>query len=108
MNNIFHQKYKLLLKNSKLLIFTYYYPFTMSTGIRDELLVLKGKLELLEKELTDQMMELEVKAEKWAKVDEGAELLIKTKNSVLFLDVGGKKFQTKLDTLLSIRDTLFY
>jgi hypothetical protein len=80
----------------------------MSTGIRDELLVLKGKLELLEKELTDQMMELEVKAEKWAKIDEDAELLIKTKNSVLFLDVGGKKFQTKLDTLLSIKDTLFY
>lgn len=80
----------------------------MSTGIRDELLVLKGKLELLEKELTDQMMELEVKAEKWAKIDEDAELLIKTKNTVLFLDVGGKKFQTKLDTLLSIKDTLFY
>lgn len=80
----------------------------MSTGIRDELLVLKGKLELLEKELTDQMMELEVKAERWAKIDEDAELLIKTKNSVLYLDVGGKKFQTKLDTLLSIKDTLFY
>lgn len=80
----------------------------MSTGIRDELLVLKGKLELLEKELTDQMMELELKAEKWAKIDENAELLIKTNNSVLFLDVGGKKFQTKLETLLSIKDTLFY
>ena len=57
----------------------------MSTGIRDELLVLKGKLELLEKELTDQMMELELKAEKWAKIDENAELLIKT-NSILCIN----------------------
>ena len=80
----------------------------MSTGLRDELFVLKGKLEMLEKELTDQMMELEVKADHWAKIDEEAENLLKTNNHVVFLDVGGKKFQTKLDTLLSIKDTLFY
>ena len=80
----------------------------MSTGLRDELFVLKGKLELLEKELTDQMMELEVKADKWAKVDEEAENIVKTNNHIVYLDVGGKKFQTKLETLVSIRDTLFY
>lgn len=80
----------------------------MSTGLRDDLFILKGKLELLEKELTDQMMELEVKAEKWAKLDEEAENLVKTSNHMISLDVGGKRFQTKLDTFLGIRDTLFY
>ena len=82
----------------------------MSVGLRDELYVLKGKLEQLEKELTDQMMELEIQADKWAKYDEEADNLIssKTKNPTISLDVGGKKFQTKLETLLSIKDTLFY
>ena len=81
----------------------------MSVGLRDELFILKSKLELLEKELTDQMMELEVKAEKWAQVDEEAEKIIKdNKNLNILLDVGGQKFQTKLETLLSLKDTLFY
>lgn len=80
----------------------------MSVGLRDELFVLKGKLELLEKELTDQMMELEVKAEKWAKIDEDAEAILKSGNLMISFDVGGKKFQTKLETILSIKDTLFY
>ena len=81
----------------------------MSVGLRDELFVLKSKLELLEKELTDQMMELEVKAEKWAQIDEEIEKIIKdNKNCNVSLDVGGQKYQTKIDTLLSIRDTLFY
>ncbi len=81
----------------------------MSVGLRDELFVLKTKLELLEKELTDQMMELEVKAEKWAQIDEEAEKIIKdNKNLNIFVDVGGQKYQTRLDSLLSIKDTLFY
>lgn len=80
----------------------------MSTGLRDELFVLKGKLEMLEKELTDQMMELEVKANSWAEKDEEAEKIVKTNNHVVSLDVGGKKFQTKVDTFLAIKDTLFY
>ena len=80
----------------------------MSVGLRDELYLLKGKLEQLEKELTDQMMELEIQAEKWAKLDEDAEAILKEKNHLILLDVGGTKFQTKLETLISVKDTLFY
>ena len=54
------------------------------------------------------MMILEVKADKWANIDEEAERIIKSDNHVVYLDIGGKKFQTKIDTLLSIKDTLFY
>jgi hypothetical protein len=81
----------------------------MSLGLRDEMLNLKGKLENLEGELTNQMMELEVKAEEWHKKDEQVtELVKKNKDLIITLDVGGKKFQTKLETLLSYKDTLFY
>lgn len=81
----------------------------MSSLLRDELLNLKSKLESLEGELTNQMMELEVKAENWHKLDEEAdELVKKRKNVVVTLNVGGKLFQTKLDTLMSFKDTLFY
>lgn len=81
----------------------------MSLGLRDELLNLKGKLENLETELTNQMMELEVKAEEWHVRDEQSESVAKTgKDTIITLDIGGKKFQTKLDTLLSLKDTLFY
>ena len=81
----------------------------MSLGLRDEMLNLKGKLENLEGELTNQMMELEVKAEDWHKTDEQVvELIKKNKDLIITLDIGGKKFQTKLDTLLSMKDTLFY
>ena len=70
--------------------------------------LLKGKLEMLEKKLTDQMIVLDVKADHWTNIDEEAKNLLKSNNHVVFVDVIGKKFQTKLDTTLSIKDTLFY
>jgi hypothetical protein len=80
----------------------------MSLGLRDELLGLKNKLEELESDLTKQMMDLEVRAEEWHKRDEEAENLSKAyKDKVITLNIGGKKFMTKLDTLLCYKDTLF-
>jgi hypothetical protein len=81
----------------------------MSFGLKDELLNLKGKLENLESELTNQMMELEVRAEEWHKKDEEVDALVKSKkDTIVSLNIGGKIFQTKLETLLSIKDTIFY
>lgn len=81
----------------------------MSVGLKDELFLIKSKLELLEKELTDQMMHLEIEADKWAKYDEGAvKLISKEKNKIIKFDIGGEIFHTKLETILSIKDTLFY
>ena len=80
----------------------------MSFGLKDGLLGLKTKLEDLESELTNQMLELELKAEEWHKRDEEAENIAKAgRNKIITLNVGGKKFQTKLETLLSFKDTLF-
>jgi hypothetical protein len=81
----------------------------MSFGLKDELLNLKGKLENLEAELTNQMMELEVRAEEWHKKDEEVEILLKAKkDQIVTLNIGGKLFQTKLETLLSVKDSIFY
>lgn len=81
----------------------------MSLGLKDELLGLKTKLEDLEAELTNQMLDLELKSEEWHKRDEEAENLAKSnRNKIITLNVGGKIFQTKLETLLSVKDTLFY
>ena len=55
------------------------------------------------------MMELKVKAEVWDKRDQEAESIAKrNKVMIITLDVGGKKFQTKFEILLSMNDTLFY
>jgi hypothetical protein len=81
----------------------------MSFGLKDELLNLKGKLELLESELTNKMLELEVKAEDWHKKDEDIlELVKKNKDKIITINIGGKIFQTKLETLMGYKDTLFY
>jgi hypothetical protein len=81
----------------------------MSFGLKDELINLKGKLENLEEELTNQMMALEIRAEEWHKKDEEVEALMKAKkDAIITLNIGGKLFQTKLETLLSVKDTIFY
>jgi hypothetical protein len=81
----------------------------MALGLRDELLNLKNKLEQIEEDLTNKMMEYEIKAEEWHKRDEEVDKIIAAnKDLIISLDIGGKKFQTRLDTLLSFKDTLFY
>jgi hypothetical protein len=81
----------------------------MTSTLVDELMKLNTKLENLELELTNQMMEIEIKAENWYQIDKKAEEIInKNKNLTIVLNVGGKLFETKLETLLSVKDTLFY
>lgn len=80
----------------------------MST-LRDELLELKTQLEGLEHELTDQLVKQQKRSERWVKFDEEAlELKTNCKDMIVTLNIGGKKFQSKLDTLLQIKDSLFY
>jgi hypothetical protein len=79
------------------------------TGIlKDDLLNLKSKLESIESQLEGQLKDLEVREDKWSKMDEQVEEITKTQNDVIRLNIGGKKFATKTATLLSIKDTIFY
>ncbi len=69
---------------------------------------LKEKLEVIEAEFEIKLTEVEKKNEKYEEVDGKLEDLLKTNDSLMVLNVGGKIFQTRLSTLLSIKDTLFY
>jgi hypothetical protein len=79
-----------------------------SVAIRDELMNMKIKLESLEEELTKQLVEAETKYKKWNEIDKEVEEMRQNYTDIITLNVGGKIFQTRLDTLLSVKDTLFY
>ena len=79
-----------------------------SVSIRDELMNLKSKMESLEEDLTKQLIEAEVRYKKWYEIDKEVEEMRKNQTDIITINVGGKNFQTKLDTLLSVKDTFFY
>jgi len=79
-----------------------------SVGIRDELYNMKMKMETLEEELSKQLAEAEEKYKKWNEIDKEVDEMRQNAMDIITLNVGGKMFQTKIDTLLSIKDTLFY
>ena len=81
----------------------------MSTvSIRDELMNMKLKLESLEEELTKQLVEAEVKYKKWNEIDKEVDEMRTNHYDIITLNVGGKIFQTKYNTLLSVKDTFFF
>lgn len=75
--------------------------------LKDDLSGLKSKLENIEGEFENKLKEVENKEKAFKKIDEQIDELINKKDSVIKLNVGGKVFQTKLSTLLSVKDTLF-
>jgi hypothetical protein len=79
-----------------------------SNKLKEEVLSLKDRLESVETGLTSQMHELASLEEKWKKMDEEAVILSKDNNAIVNLNISGKKFSTRLETLVSIKDTLFY
>lgn len=76
--------------------------------LKSDLLLLKGRLESIEGQLHEQIKDLEKQEEKWKVMDDQVPELIKNQNQIIRINVSGKIFITKLETLLSIRDTLFY
>ena len=76
--------------------------------IKGDLTSLKDKLAAIEGQIEGQMVDLEQREEKWKKMDEQVEEFIKNQQDVIRLNVGGKKFVTRIETLVGIKDTLFY
>jgi len=62
----------------------------------------------MEADFTTQLIEVSTKSEKWYKRDEEIANILKIDNPTISLNVGGQIFQTKLETILQIKDTLFY
>lgn len=79
-----------------------------SSLFTDDLLGLKNKLDEIEKQFEEKTKEADVKREQFKKLDDQIADLVNTKDAVVKLNVGGKIFQTKVATLLSVKDTLFF
>lgn len=80
----------------------------MSENLNEGLLDLKVQLEALEVDLVSQMLVIEAKEEEWNKLDAEAESKTNiAKDEKVTLNIGGEIFETRLTTLLSVKDSLF-
>lgn len=78
------------------------------TDIKKDLEGLKGKLENIEENLDGQISDLKIREEKWKKLDEEVANLKKNSNNIVKFNVSGEHFATRKETLLKVKDTLFY
>jgi hypothetical protein len=76
--------------------------------LKSDLNSLKSRLENIETQLEEQMRDLEVREEKWDRLDSRVQELMNKEYELVKFNVGGKKFASKTETLLKVKDTLFY
>jgi len=74
-----------------------------------ELNSLKNKLEHIEKNIVEKVEEIQTKEEKWEELEKKVQEIREIKkDEIININVGGKKFATKLQTLMNIKDNLFH
>jgi hypothetical protein len=76
--------------------------------LKEDIYKIKDRLDKVEEDLRLQIAELTIKERKWNNLDEIAENKKKNENVNVKFNICGKKFQTKVATLLNTKDTLFY
>ena len=79
-----------------------------SGDLKEDLSSIKSDLETLTKEFVDQMQDLAIREEKWLKMDKEASQISVNTSDIIKLNIGGDRFHTKAETLLKVKDTLFY
>ena len=77
-----------------------------ATQLKEDLVLLKTRLESIEGQLEGQLKELEIREEKWKRVDDQVNELLKSSSEIVKLNVGGKKFQTRKENILNKSDYL--
>jgi hypothetical protein len=80
----------------------------MNSLLKDNLLGLKEKLELLEKEIETKQVTQSDTEKKMKDLDQKINEIVSGSEEIINLNVGGKIFKTKLSTLVSFKDSLFY
>lgn len=74
-----------------------------------ELSKLKEKLELIEKNIGSKMEEVNTLEGKWLSYEEKVKEIQGTKDEdIISINVGGKTFATKIDTLVKVKDNIFH
>lgn len=81
---------------------------TANQIIRSDLIGLKSKLEIFEKEFADRMKEVDLREERFKIIEQKVDEILQNRDGIITLNIGGKVFQTRASTLLSVKDTLFY
>lgn len=77
----------------------------------EEVLCLKSDLSNLEKEICNKLIELETQSLKWDNIEirkKDILSLVPEDEDEVIINVGGKKFATRVRTLLSVNDNIFY
>lgn len=76
--------------------------------LKDDIQGLKEKLESIEKEYNIKMLQVDDKGKYFDDIDKSVREIIENKDSLIDLNIGGRVFRTKISTILSVKDTLFY
>jgi hypothetical protein len=76
--------------------------------IKNDLLALKEKLESIEGEFNERLKDVEEKSKKFTELDNQLQIQLDKDDFFVKLNIGGKIFQSKLSTLLKIKDSMFY
>lgn len=80
----------------------------VESNIKTDLDGLTEKLENLEENVNEKVAELNERELRWKKLDEEVENIRKNHNQIVKFNVSGEHFATRTDTLLRVKDTLFY
>jgi hypothetical protein len=76
--------------------------------IKEDLISLKERLDTIEGEFKKQLEDLSSKTEHYDNLDKEAEKMISENNHIVRFNVSGQEYSTKIETLLSVKDTFFY
>jgi len=79
-----------------------------SGDLKEDLNAIRANLETLTTEFVEKMHDLAVREEKWLKMDKEASQISVNITDIIKLNIGGDRFSTKAETLLKVKDTLFY
>ena len=84
----------------------------MSVGskfLEEQLITLKNKVDSVDVDLINELNGLKTREDKWRIMDEEATKILSTNSKQMVrLNISGKKFCTTIETLMSVKDTLFY
>jgi hypothetical protein len=75
--------------------------------IRDDITIIKTKLDDIETKFQEQMKEFEEREEVWSKLEQKVTQIIEGRKNKITINVGGTIFKTSKQTLLSIKDNFF-
>jgi hypothetical protein len=79
----------------------------MNNVLKDNIIDLKDKLEFIEHDLESKLLKLHIRENTWRIMEDHIEDIRNNQHNIVALNIGGKLFATRKETLLSPKDSLF-